>query len=70
MLDSINQNLFDAIHSLTGHIPLQSEMQDILSAIELDNLQEECEHNFVYKIMHDHKAADICTKCKYIKFQK
>jgi len=28
-----------------------------------------CEHNYVYKIMHDHTAADVCTKCGNIKLQ-
>jgi len=22
-----------------------------------------CEHNYVYKILYDHTAADVCTKC-------
>ena len=29
----------------------------------------ECKHDYVYKIMADHTAADVCTKCKHIKKQ-
>lgn len=29
----------------------------------------ECDHDFVYKTLHDHTAADICTKCGNIKKQ-
>lgn len=28
-----------------------------------------CEHEYVYKILHDHTAADVCTKCGNIKKQ-
>ena len=28
-----------------------------------------CEHDYVYKILHDHTAADVCTKCGNIKKQ-
>ena len=28
-----------------------------------------CDHDYVYKILHDHTAADICTKCRNIKKQ-
>jgi len=28
-----------------------------------------CDHDFVYKILHDHTAADVCTKCGIIKKQ-
>lgn len=31
--------------------------------------ERECEHDYVYKILHNHKAADICTKCSHIKLQ-
>ena len=27
-----------------------------------------CAHDFVYKILYDHTAGDVCTKCGY--FQK
>lgn len=30
---------------------------------------EECEHDWMYKIMHNHKAADVCTKCGKIELQ-
>jgi len=29
----------------------------------------ECEHDYVYKIMFDHTACDVCTKCGHIKKQ-
>ena len=28
-----------------------------------------CDHDYVYKILHDHTAADVCTKCGSIKKQ-
>lgn len=28
-----------------------------------------CQHDYVYKILNDHTAADICTKCGHIKKQ-
>jgi len=28
-----------------------------------------CNHNYVYKIMFNHDAADVCTKCGNIKLQ-
>ena len=29
-----------------------------------------CDHNYAYKILRDHSAADVCTKCGNIKKQK
>ena len=29
-----------------------------------------CDHDYAYKILHDHTAADVCTKCGYIKTQR
>lgn len=28
-----------------------------------------CDHDYVYKILHDHTAADVCIKCGNIKKQ-
>ena len=49
---------------------LSIEERDSLNANwRTDNLGSKCNHDFVYKILHDHAAADICTKCGYIKKQ-
>ena len=29
-----------------------------------------CNHNYVYKILSNHTAADVCTKCKKIVNQR
>jgi hypothetical protein len=44
----------------------EGEIEDNVHLYEKD---EECEHDYVYKIMYDHSAADICTKCGLIKLQ-
>ena len=35
----------------------------------LPDEKEECEHDWMYKILHNHRAADVCTKCGKIKLQ-
>ena len=32
-------------------------------------MESVCEHDYVYKILYDHTAADVCTKCGNIKKQ-
>lgn len=32
-------------------------------------LEDFCDHDYVYKILFTHEAADVCTKCGFIKYQ-
>jgi len=29
----------------------------------------ECNHDWMYKVLHDHRAADVCIKCGRIELQ-
>lgn len=36
IIDTVNQNLFEVIYQMTGYIPLQSELKEIIDAVEKD----------------------------------
>jgi len=35
----------------------------------VDEVKPVCEHDWVYKILFDHTACDVCTKCKEVRKQ-
>lgn len=43
--------------------------QQILNGEIRVNVESDCDHDFMYKILFDHTGVDICTKCELIKKQ-
>jgi hypothetical protein len=53
------------VGELEKHLPTDAQKEAWNDAL-CDSV---CDHDYVYKILHDHTAADVCTKCGNIKKQ-
>ena len=68
--EDINNEISNALYGLDKEEGAWGKITDENRALIIQLVSNSvCEHEYVYKILHDHTAADVCTKCGNIKKQ-
>ena len=68
--EDINNEISNALYGLDKEDGAWAKITDENRALIIQLVSNSvCEHEYVYKILHDHTAADVCTKCGNIKKQ-
>ena len=51
------------------HPNIESFFNELNEECKLEDVQNNCNHSWVYKIMFDHTGVNVCEKCKLVAAQ-